>query len=56
MIIKPEDMTAEDKIDLAIATAYTKELNEKVFRKTADECAAKILMKDFDKRLKERNT
>jgi hypothetical protein len=55
MIIKPEDMTTEDKIALAIATAYTKELNEKVFKKTADECAAKILMKVFDEKLKERN-
>jgi len=52
----PEDTTTEDKIYDAIAIAYTKELNEKVFKKTADECAAKILMKAFDEKLKEKNS
>lgn len=53
-IVKPEDMTTEDKIALAIGAAYAKELNEKVFRKTADECAAKLFNEFF--KLKELNT
>jgi hypothetical protein len=54
MIIKPDDMTTEDKIYQAIAIAYTKELSEKVFKKTFDEVTSKVLNDYFDKRLKER--
>lgn len=45
-----EDMTIEDKIALAIGTAYAKELNDKVFRACADECAAKLLGDLFEKK------
>lgn len=48
-----EDMTTEDKIALAIGTAYAKELNDKVFKACADECAAKILAEAVFKNIKE---
>lgn len=43
-----KELTTEDKIALAIGAAYAKELNEKVFRACADECAAKILNNLFN--------
>ena len=55
MIIKPEDMTTEDKIALAIGTAYAKELNEKVFKKCLDEAAAKVFNDAFNKKLEKKN-
>lgn len=47
-----KNLTTEDKIALAIGAAYAKELNDKVFRACADECAAKILTEAMFKNIK----
>jgi hypothetical protein len=45
-----EKLSTEDKIALAIGTAYAKELNEKVFKACLDECAAKLFNDLIDKK------